>query len=157
MQAADAAGYGLCVSIGEFDSSGLLINGTERVVHNPTLWNGTGRPDWDYVGGTYSLPGTTPGTPVACYTWNGKEMVLGKTSWPGTVPTPATLDPTELDVRAGETTACGTTGGILTVPAQARCIPTLAYQKQTVHGIQGPPLLLPMTAHASLPTACRHL
>lgn len=101
MQAADAAGYGLCVSIGQFDPNGLLINGTERVVHNPTLWNGTGRPDWYSVGGTHSLPSSTPGTPATCYTWNGKDWVMGKTPWPGTVASPALLDQTEQEVRDG--------------------------------------------------------
>ena len=82
----------------------MLVNGTERKVHNPTPWNVTGQPDVTYVGVEYFLPADEPGTPTACQTWNGTDFVKGKKEWPGTVATPATVDPTELQVRGS---SCG--------------------------------------------------
>lgn len=75
MKAADAAGYGICIAFGEFDSEGMLVNGTERTVHSPTAWNGTGQPDVTYVDSDYFLP--SEGKPAKCQTWNGEEFVAG--------------------------------------------------------------------------------
>ena len=67
-------------------------------MRNPTGWNGTGQPDVIDVDYAYwRLP--DEGKPAVCSTWNGKEWVAGKTEWPGTVATPVTLDPMEIQVR----------------------------------------------------------
>ena len=98
MVAADAAGYGFCLSLGVFDANDAILNGTEAWVHNPTAWNGTGQPDVVEVDFHYArMP--DEGKPALCSTWNGQAWVAGKTEWPGTVATPVTLDPMEVQVR----------------------------------------------------------
>ena len=98
MEAADAAGYAFCLAFGEFDANDALVNGTEGWVHNPTEWSGTGQPDIVEVDYHYArMP--DEGKPTVCSTWNGKEWVAGKTEWPGTVATPVTLNPMEIQVR----------------------------------------------------------
>lgn len=43
--AADAAGYALCVAIGQFDPNNKVVGGL-KFVHNPTPWTGTDEASW---------------------------------------------------------------------------------------------------------------
>ncbi|PRW45153.1 centriole proteome [Chlorella sorokiniana] len=69
--AADAAGYALCVAVGQFDPSWALV-GALHLVHNPTPWSGSNKPGFSGVFNAWVLPHPdVPGQPAACKAWNG--------------------------------------------------------------------------------------
>lgn len=99
LAAADAAGYGLCVAIGQFDRSGALVPGTERFVHNPTPWSGSGNPANSDIRTFWFLP--DKGQPTTCSAWNGTAFMRDTAQRKGTVTTPATVDMNAFYVSVG--------------------------------------------------------
>lgn len=95
--AADAAGYALCVGVGQFSPDGLV--GNLVTVHNPTPWSGTGKPSTSGVVNAWALPKPDlQGQTISCKVWNGTGYSLDGSQWKGTVPNPAPVDPTQFQV-----------------------------------------------------------
>ena len=95
--AADAAGYALCVGVGQFSADGLV--GNLVTVHNPTPWSGTGKPSTSGVVNAWALPKPDlQGQTISCKVWNGTGYSLDGSKWRGTVPYPAPVDPTQFKV-----------------------------------------------------------
>lgn len=99
LAAADAAGYALCVAVGQFDPDGALVPGTERFVHNPTPWNGSGNPGQTGVSSRWINP--KQGQPTNCHVWNGTSFVRDTVQRFATVSSPAPIDQTDFNVSWG--------------------------------------------------------